>query len=286
MSMCYNLGTNYKLFKLLYMAKKNVKIGLALGSGAFRGMAHIGVLKVLERNNIKVDYLSGSSIGGLVAAYYSIFANATDLEKELESWPMDNLYKFLDLSWNGGFIAGNKLSKFLQKKFGETTLEQTKIPVKILSTNLIDGSEIVFDSGKITDAVRATISVPLMFKPYKFEDKLLVDGAISSPVPIKILKEMGANFTIGINLYHKNEFKKSKFTVTKIAMRSTRIALYNLAKNDVMAADISICPDTSDIISNEVVTSYDMNMVRKIIKIGEKAAEEAIPEIKKALGRK
>ncbi|MBN2854486.1 patatin-like phospholipase family protein [Patescibacteria group bacterium] len=267
------------------MKNKELKIGLALGSGGFRGLSHIGVLKVLEENGIKISYLSGSSIGGLVAAYYAVFNDVKRLEEEVETWPMDHLYKFIDLSWTGGIITGNKFTNFLKKKFGDLNFSATKIPLKILTTNLIDGQPTILSSGKLIEAVRATVSVPLMFKPFKKEKKLLVDGALSSPVPLNVLKEMGADILIGVNLYHKNEFVSRKFTMPKVALRSTRIVLYNLAKNDIRQADVAICPDTSSIITNESLKKYNLATVKKLIQIGEESARKALPEIKAMLAR-
>lgn len=267
------------------MKNKELKIGLALGSGGFRGLAHIGVLKVLEENGIKISYLSGSSIGGLVAAYYAVLKDAKQLEKEIETWPMDSLYKFIDLSWTGGIITGDKFGTFLNKRFGDLNFSKTKIPLKIVATNLLDGQEVVLSSGKLTDAIRATISVPLMFRPRKLGSKLLVDGALSSPVPINAIKEMGADIFIGVNLYHKNEFIAKKFTMPQIALRSTRIVLYNLANIDIRQAHISIRPDTSSIITNESLKKYNFETVKKLIKIGEDSARQALPKIKALLNK-
>lgn len=265
------------------MKQKKFKLGLALGSGGLRGLAHIGVLKVLEQNGIKIDYLCGSSIGGLVAAYYSAFPDVDKLEQEIESWPIKSLYKFFDLSWRGGLIAGDKISSFLDEKFGELSFSQLQIPLHIVATDLSTGEPVVFSSGKVSTAIRSTISVPLMFKPMYLGEKSLVDGAISSPVPLRQLKDMGARNLIGVNLYHKNEFVKRRFTMPKVALRSTRIALYNLAQHDIKEADVVISPDTSAITSLESLQKYNIQTLKKLIKIGEQSAIKALPEIKALL---
>ncbi len=267
------------------MKNKELKIGLALGSGGFRGLAHIGVLKVLEENDIKISYLSGTSIGGLIAAHYAAFADAKELEKEISSWPIDNLYKFIDLSWSGGVVAGNKFNTFLNKKFAKLKFSNTKIPLKIMTTNLIDGQASVIASGKLSDAIRATVSIPLLFRPYKHEKALLVDGGLSSPIPIHLIKDMGADIAIGVNLYHENEFATHKFTMTKIALRSTRIVLHNLAMHDIAQADIAISPDTSSIITTNSLRQYSLAELKKIIKIGEDSARKEMPKIKAFLSK-
>jgi len=112
----------------------------------------------------------------------------------------------------------------------------------------------------------------------------LVDGALSSPVPIKYLDKK-SDIIIGVNLYHKNEFVKRKFNIKNVALRSTRITLYNLAKEDIKEADITIAPDTSEIISNSSLSKYSWNSVEKLIKIGEKEAKKMLPKIKDLLDK-
>jgi NTE family protein len=265
------------------MIKNRKTIGLALGSGGFRGLAHIGVLKVLEKNGIKIDYLSGASIGALVAAYYATHGNAKKIEADLKHWPIDNLYKFFDFSWQGGFITGQKFSDFLKKEFEDDTFSKTKIPLQIIATNLIDGSPFVFSSGSVIKAIRASISVPLMFKPVEHQGKLLIDGGLSNPVPLRLLKNRGADILIGVNLYHKNEFVERNFNMPNVVLRSMRIALYNLAQADIKEADIVISPDTSEIISSQSLKKYNQETAKKLIKIGEVAARKALPKIKALL---
>ncbi len=271
------------LFKSFILAKKmkKRKIGLALGSGGFRGLAHIGVLKVLEENDLRPDYLTGSSIGALIAAYYAIYGSASKIEEKLNEWPVDNLYKFLDLSWQGGFIAGRKFSKFLDKEFANFDFNKTFIPLKVVATDLASGSPFVFSKGLLTSAIRASISVPLMFKPFEYNDKFFVDGGLSNPVPVELLKDMGADLALGVNLYHKNEFVKRKFNMKNVALRSARIVMYNLAQADIPKADFMISPDTSEIIVNPSLSKYNLETVKKLIKIGEDATRKALPEIKK-----
>ncbi|MDA3802883.1 MAG: patatin-like phospholipase family protein [Patescibacteria group bacterium] len=264
---------------------KNKKIGIALGSGGFRGIAHIGVLKVLEKNDLKPDYITGSSIGSIIGAYYAIYGNCEKIEERMKEWPIDNLYKFLDLSWKGGLIAGKKFSKFLDKEFGGQVIGRTKIPLKIIATDLISGKPYVFDSGDLAKAIRASVSVPLMFSPVKQNDHLLVDGALSNPVPLNYLEEFEPDILIGVNLYHKNEFVKRNFNAKNIVLRSTRISLFNLAKADIKDADVVIAPDTSDIISDSSLSKYNWESIEKLIKIGEDEANKKLPELKKLFSK-
>lgn len=264
---------------------KKKKIGIALGSGGFRGIAHIGVLKVLEENGFKPSYISGSSIGALIGAYYAIYGSYEKIEERLKEWPINNLYKFLDIRWKSGFIAGKKFSTFLEKEFGGQMIGRTKIPLKIIATDLKSGQAYVFKGGDLAQAIRASVSVPLVFVPVKKGDHLLVDGALSNPVPLDYLEEFKPDILIGVNLYHKNEFIKKRFNTKNVVLRSTRISLYNLAKNDILNADLVIAPDTSKIISEASLSKYNFKSVEDLIKIGEEEAKKILPELRKLFSK-
>ncbi len=264
--------------------KTRKTVGLALGSGAFRGFAHIGVLKSLIKHGIPIDYLSGASIGAWVAAYYDVFQDIEKMEIELASNPTDNLPMLFDFSLTGGFIGGNKVNSVLEKGLKRHTFASLKTPLKIVATELVSGQPYVFESGDVARAVRASVSVPLVFKPLSYQGKLFVDGGLSNPVPCKLARSMGADIVIGVNLYHKNEFVDRKFTMAKVVLRSTRIALHNLAKADLKMADIIIEPDTSMIVKEQGFKKYfTKDVVVKLIKIGEQATDRKIPMIRKLL---
>jgi len=264
--------------------KKRKTVGLALGSGAFRGFAHIGVIRSLQKHNIPIDYLSGSSIGAWVAAYYAIFQNIDNLEKELTDRPKDNIPMFFDLSWTGGLIGGQKFSTFLEHNLENHDFSALKTPLRIVATDLVTGNPHVFSSGDVARAVRASTSVPLVFKPVNYKNKLLVDGGLCHPVPADLVKEMGADIVIGVNLYHKNEFIDKRFTMPNVVLRSTRIVLHNLAKVDIKKADIIIEPDTSEYIKESPFSKYfTKEIADAMIKIGEKATDKVIPQIKALL---
>ena len=264
--------------------KKNKKLGLALGSGAFRGFAHLGVIRVLEKNNIPIDFLSGCSVGAWVAAHYSIFRDIDRLEEELLGDLKKGILAFLDPSLVGGFVGGQKLHKRLEESLGRRNFSDLYIPLKIVATDLVSGGSFVFKEGSVSRAVRASISVPLFFKPLEHEGHLLVDGALSNPVPVEAVNDLGAGLSVAVNLYHQNEFVKRKFTISKVALRSSRIFMHNLAKADVAAASIVITPDCSSIVRQEGWRKYfTLKVAKDLISIGEEAAAKAVPSIKKLL---
>lgn len=264
--------------------KKNKTVGLALGSGGFRGFAHIGVIRSLEKNGIPINFISGSSIGAWVGAYYSLFKDINKLEEDLTSNRRENMLILFDLSWGGGLVNGQKFSAFLEKNLKNKNFSDTKIPLKILATDIASGVPHVFDSGPVAQAVRASTSLPLIFKPVNFRNKVLVDGGLSNPVPGDLVKEMGADIIISVNLYHKNEFIKQKFSTAQVVMRSGRIGLHNLAQMAIKNADIVITPDISSYTEKNGLEQYFTKKIADdIIKIGEKAADKLIPQIKDLL---
>lgn len=258
------------------------KFGLALGSGGLRGLAHIGVIKVLLENKIPIDFISGSSAGALVGSYLAVFGEIDSLEKYVLKNSKDFLPMFLDFSLSGGFISGKKIDIFLEKILNGSEFSQTKIPFYVAATDLISGNSIIYSSGKLAPAVRGSMSIPLVFKPVSYQDKLLVDGGLSEPVPVKILKKMGADKVLAVNLYHQNEFNHKEFSISDVALRTTIIALHNLAEISVRDADLVLNPDASACINEIKITDYfDVENIKKIIAIGEEEARRHLPEIKK-----
>ncbi len=263
---------------------KHKTVGLALGSGGFRGFAHIGVIRSLEKNGIPIDFISGSSIGSWVGAYYSLFKDINKLEEDLTANPRDNMLLLFDLSWGGGIVSGQKFSNFLEKNLKNKNFSDTQIPLKIIATDIATGEPYVFDSGPVAQAVRASTSLPLIFKPVNLKNKVLVDGGLSNPVPGNLVKGMGADIIISVNLYHKNEFIKQKFSTAQVVMRSGRIGLHNLAQMAIKEADIVISPDISRYAEKNGLEQYFTKKIADdIISIGEKAADKLIPEIKELL---
>lgn len=256
------------------MKKKivNKKIGLALGSGAFRGFAHLGVIKALNENNIPIDYISGSSVGSLVAAYYALYGEVDSLRDKLINGK-NSLLQLADLGFRGGLVSGRKYEKLVESLLGNSNFSDTILPLRIVATELSSGQPIIFSEGSLAAAVRASCSVPIVFEPAKNKRQRFIDGALSSPVPVDILRSLGADEVIAVNLYHKNEFVEKKFTLTKVALRSTRIALYNLAQYSSQAASVLLNPDISIYMQGISPRQYfSPQITNQVIKIGYKEA--------------
>ncbi len=194
------------------------KLGLALGAGSVRGLAEIGVLKVFEKENIPVNYIAGTSIGSLIGAMYCSGITAKELERvALESHWKDLLDFTLPKE---GLLKGNKVEKFIRQNIRNKQFSDLNIPLSIISTDLNKEKRIIFNRGDVAKAVRASISAPVFFVPVKFNKMLLVDGAIVDPIPVDVVKEMGADVIcavdvtfniedISIKIKHQNKFPET-----------------------------------------------------------------------------
>ncbi len=261
--------------------KTRKKIGLALGSGGFRGFAHVGVLKTLQENNIKIDYIAGTSIGSLIAAYYSLNNEVDTLLDKVNTLGKRNIFQFIDKSSFGGLLSQNKISKHLDPIFSNYTFSDTKIPLEIVATNLRNGKTKVFNKGSLKLAVQASCAVPLIFNSVKRNNEILVDGALCEPLPINNLYKMGADKVISVNLYNKNEFNDKRFNLAHTALRAVRILLYNYSQEKAKDADININPDVSiQVIEAGLKTVFSKKLALEAIKIGEKHTRKHLKEIK------
>jgi NTE family protein len=177
-----------------------MKIGLALGSGAARGWAHIGIIQALEALGIKIDVVAGCSIGAYVGAAYTSnkLEQLAEWAEELTEWQVLSLF---GLGINrGGLASGNKIFQALSDKFSEQTFEQQAKPLAVVATDLYSGREVAFTSGPIDIAVRASCAIPGLLPPQLHENRWLVDGAVVNPVPVNLCRRMGADFVIAVNL--------------------------------------------------------------------------------------
>lgn len=190
-------------------------LGLVLGSGAAYGLSHIGVLRVLEKENIPVDILAGSSMGALVAGFWASGYRAADLEKIAKSLDRRNaFFKLLglgDLSLaHHGFFHGRQVMHFMESYLSGRTFQDLQIPVKIVATSLTSSQEVVFEKGRVVDALRASISIPGIFRPYRWRGELLIDGGILNPLPVDVLVKMGIKKIIAVNVLNGPEDRVQK----------------------------------------------------------------------------
>lgn len=263
----------------MFKEKLKLKIGLALGSGGARGLSHVGVLKVLERNNIPIDFISGASIGSIIGAMYAAMRNAGEIEKIITAADWKMFVSLLDPSLAQGLLRGEKIKKFLAKFLGEKmTFKDLKISLAVSATDFSTGEPVVIDKGDLLEAIMASSAVPLIFQPIKKDGMILVDGGLSMPIPIKPLRRMGANKIIAVNLdedYFVN--KKEKPGLGETVFKTIRILRHQLVKRDAVDADVVIIPEVGGIWGYEFLNGAEA------VALGEKAAQKALPKIKELL---
>lgn len=272
------------------MKNKKLKIGLALGGGGARGGAHIGVIRALEEEGIKIDYVAGTSIGALVGGIYA--AGGLDFLEEVAykiTW--QKLLKYMDISMpTKGILNGNKIHKLIQEKLlPKKTFRVLDIPFCAITTDSLTAEEIQINSGKLSDAIRSSISLPGIFQPFKKDGRYLVDGGLVNPLPINVVQKMGADIIIAVDLNHNYENKKNnKYKIkskgpsivevlgNSINIMQDQITQKNLIK---FPADILIRPKLGP------VTIFDFHRSPEIIKEGYESTKMLMPEIKKILNR-
>jgi len=178
----------------------HLRVGLALGSGSARGWAHIGVIQALKEMGIEPEIVAGTSIGAIVGAAYA-GDKLNDLEKWVRSLNWKKIVQFLDMSpLRGGFIQGEKLYEFAHTHVQDMNIESLSRTLGVVATDLDTGREVWFQDGPLLEAVRASIGLPGLFAPVKLNNRWLVDGGLTNPVPISLCRAMGADIIIAVNL--------------------------------------------------------------------------------------
>lgn len=177
------------------------KLGLVLGSGSAKGLSHIGVIKLLEEMDIKIDYIAGSSIGAMIGGAYAAGISVSEIEDiALKTDLASSVKYFLPTVSKSGLISGVKVTEFLKDVVGDINIEDLKIPFTATATDIFTGQEIIFNKGNLVEAIRASISVPIIFQPVIHNDQILVDGGLANPLPINVACKMGADFIIAVNV--------------------------------------------------------------------------------------
>lgn len=246
------------------------KIGLALGSGGARGFAHLGVIKVLKENNIPIDYLAGSSMGSLVACFYGAGIDIDRLYKIATAFKRKYYLDFTVPKM--GFIAGKRVKELIHLFTKGKMLEELIVPVAVVATDLMSGEKVVFTKGSIADAVRASISIPGIFVPEKVNGRLLVDGGVVDRIPVSVVKDMGADLVVAVDVSHIN--KQAEITsIYDVIMQSLEIMQMELVENRQIASDVMIRPKV------EKYNSRSFTHIEEIIKRGEEEAQKCMPQI-------
>ena len=262
------------------------KVGLALGGGAARGLAHIGVLEVLERENIPIDMIAGTSAGAAIGALYAQGKDVSIIKSlALEMTRRKRLASLLDPTLpKTGFIQGKKIRDLLELTIGgDTDFNNLKMAFACIATDIITGEEVVINHGSVLEGVRASISIPVIFTLVKREGRYLVDGGLANQVPVSVVKGMGADFIIAVNVIPHVRDRTRRLRKTKeprmldVIIQSFYIATYARVRSSLRNADIVVEPQLADI------GFSDFHRAEDCIRQGAVAAEDSILVIKRRL---
>ncbi|MBI4432138.1 MAG: patatin-like phospholipase family protein [Candidatus Omnitrophica bacterium] len=289
-------------------------VGLALGSGAALGLAHIGVLKVLEKERIPIDIISGSSIGSIIGALYAVGKSAAEIEAA--AYELQNRLRFsqmMDFSPFPlhGLVKGKNVIRHLKNHLGNKTFEDCKIHLKIIGANLSSREAHVFESGYILDAIRTSISIPAIFKPVFMNKDVFVDGGIVSPLPVRELRRAGANKIIAVDVFptpqnmlerrllqeeadekegmamrQRNFLTKGLFRMKKALIKRLSSNVFDILMNTIQTMESEIAEmeaQDADLLLRPVVPNADWVEFYKpagFIKRGEEEAIRFLPKIK------
>ena len=289
---------------------KGKKIGLALGGGGARGLAHIGVLKVFHRENIPVHIIAGTSIGALVGAAFASGIDPEEMEKTVAAYLHSPKFQssaikaIEDANARGELTLGRKVQSFLMNRFflvqamlkpglfpvkelqeiieyfvPDILIEETEIPFRAVATDLVAGTQIVFSRGPLRQAVMASCAVPGAIAPVKDEDRLLSDGGIICLIPCSVVRKEGADVVIAVSVDRDICTEKAFATAVSIYQRVSDIMCARLKDHELAEADVVIDPEVGELHWSE------FSQALTLIEEGERAAEEKLALIRSAAPR-
>lgn len=243
-------------------------IGLALGGGAALGAAHVGVLKAIEELDIHIDYVAGTSIGAMVGACYAF------------GMPIDEIEELaLNLDWpdvsgitlpKRGLFTNSELGRLLDDRLGDVQFSEANKRLAVVTTNIADGTKVILDQGDVSNAVKASACVPVLYEPVEIDGQLLVDGGLIESIPLSALKKIGASFSIGVDLKSERQYQEPH-NILDILNNTFEIALKHLANVNVSNIDLLIQPKLGEFSRTDTQNSD------KMIEKGYRAAINVLP---------
>ncbi|MYM31533.1 patatin-like phospholipase family protein [Duganella sp. CY15W] len=260
---------------------KKIRIGLALGGGAARGFAHIGVIKALEAQGIYPDIVVGTSAGSVVGALYAAGNTGFQLQKlamemdeaSISDWALPLFRK------STGVLKGEALQAYVNKAVNNQPMEKLKIPFGAVATDLKDGKPILFQRGNTGMAVRASSAVPGVFQPVTISGRTYVDGGLVAPVPVRFARDMGADFVIAVNISTQADVQATVSSLDVI-MQTFSIMGQRINEYELRDADVVIQPALGKMAGN------DFNGRNQAVLAGEQAAAQVMAQIKQKLEAK
>jgi NTE family protein len=261
------------------VVKRLPKIGLALGGGAARGFAHVGVIQVLEEAGIKPDLVVGTSAGSLVAAIYASGKTGAQLQTVAETMEEAALTDWTLPIFNRGMLRGEALARYVSTQVGGKPIEAMPLPLGIVATDLHNGKGVLFVTGDTATAVRASSSVPAVFQPVQIGSREYVDGGLISPVPVRYAKQMGAELVIAVDISATPESNPAMGTLD-ILLQTFAIMSLSINSFELRDADVVVRPSLSG------VKSADFASKRRSIEAGRAAMLAILPQLRTAIAVK
>lgn len=253
--------------RLLEMLSSEKKTGLALGGGAVYGAAHIGVLKALEEHDIKIDCISGTSIGAFIGALYASGMKPDEIQDRL----MD--VKWLDISKFSiskfGLLSNKKFASLVNECIGDITFNECPMPLSIVAADITSGDKVILNDGSIAKAIMASTCIPGIFKPVSLDNRFLVDGGVVENVPISPLKSMGAEYIIAVDL-NTGVSNKTPSNILEVMVNAFHFAMMSASRLNTSDADLFINPDLSN------YNRFNTQQVKDLIKKGYEDANKVL----------
>lgn len=258
--------------------RRELKLGLALGGGAARGFAHLGVIEVLEQAGLRPSHVAGTSAGSLVAAVYASGKTTAELARMAETMQEADITDWMLPLLNRGALRGEALARYVNTQVGGRNLEQMNIPLGIVATDLKSGESVTFRSGNTGAAVRASSAVPAVFQPVRIGDREYVDGGLVAPVPVRQTREMGANFVLAVDISSDPEGNPSSDTF-QILLQTFAIMGKSINTLALKEADFVVRPALTG------MKSADFGARMRAIEAGRVAMRAALPALKARLAQ-
>ncbi len=255
------------------------RIGLALGGGAARGFAHVGVIQVLEEAGIRPALVTGTSAGSLVAALYASGKTGAQLQQIAETMEEATIADWTLQIFTRGVLRGEALAKYVNTQVDQRPIESMAIPLGIVATDLNSGNDVLFQRGDTGTAVRASSAVPAVFQPVKFGGREYVDGGLVSPVPVRAARKMGAELVIAVDISTQPEASAANGTL-EILLQTFTIMGKSISTIELKEADVLVRPALNG------VSSADFGARRRSIEAGRQAMRAALPQLRAAIEEK
>jgi len=261
------------------VVKRPPRIGLALGGGAARGFAHVGVIQVLEEAGIYPSLVTGTSAGSLVAALYASGKNGVQLQQTAETMEEATIADWTLQIFTRGVLRGEALAKYVNAQVAQRPIEAMTIPLGIVATDLNSGNDVLFQRGDTGTAVRASSAVPAIFQPVKVGGREYVDGGLVSPVPVRATRKMGAELIIAVDISTPPEASAANGTL-EILLQTFTIMGKSISTIELKDADVLVRP------ALQGVSSADFGARKRSIEAGRQAMLAALPQLRAAIEAK